>query len=433
MIEQFDFVEDILEGKSKGTVKIGGWIENLRSSGGVQFLIIRDGSGFIQATIHKDEVDKKTFDNAGKLTQESSVIIEGEVKEDKRAPDGYEIRIEKLEILQTAGEYPLGKKEHGIDFLLTNRHLWLRSGKQRAILRIRATVIKSAIDYLDDLGFTRVDSPILTPTCCEDSTTLFETKYPLGKAYLTQSGQLYSEASIESLGRVYCFGPTFRAEKSKTKKHLAEFWMLEPEMAFYDFEDNIKLQEGLITAIVKGVLKKNKRELKTLERDIKKLEKIKSPFPRISYDEAIKLLQKNGFKIEWGDDFGAPQEKFISKQFEKPIIIHRFPAKMKAFYMEPDPKNPKLTLSNDMIASEGYGEIIGGSQRVGDLKTLEKKIKEFKLKKSDYEWYLDLRRYGSVPHSGFGMGLERVVMWVCDIGNIRETVPFPRTMARMKP
>ncbi len=433
MIEQFDFIKDILDGKSKKTVKIGGWIENLRSSGGVQFFIIRDGSGTIQGTIHKEDVDKKTFDGANKLTQESSVIIEGEVKEDNRAPDGYEIKIKKLEILQITEEYPLGKKEHGLDFLLNNRHLWLRSRTQRAILKIRATTIKSTIDYLDEQNFVRVDSPILTPTCCEDTTTLFEAKYPSGKAYLAQSGQLYSEASIGSLGRVYCFGPTFRAEKSRTKKHLAEFWMLEPEMAFYDFEDNIKLQQGLITAIVKGVLKKNKRELKILGRDIKKLEKIEPPFPRISYDQAIKLLQKNGFKIEYGDDFGAPQERFVSQQFDKPIIIHRFPAKIKAFYMEPDPENPELTLSNDIIASEGYGEIIGGSQRISDLKLLEKKIKEFKLKKSDYEWYLDVRRYGSVPHSGFGMGLERVVWWVCGLDNIRETIPFPRTMARMRP
>lgn len=433
MIEQFNFIENILEGKIKGKVRIGGWVENLRSSGGVQFFIIRDGSGTIQATIHKDDVDKKTFEDANKLTQESSVIIDGEVKEDKRAPGGYEILIKGLKVLQIAGEYPLGKKDHGPEFLFDNRHLWLRSKTQRAILKIRATAIKSAIDYMDSLGFTKVDSPILTPTCCEDTTTLFETKYPQGKAYLAQSGQLYSEASIMSLGQTYCFGPTFRAEKSKTKKHLAEFWMLEPEMAFYDFEDNIKLQEGLITAIVKGVLKKNRKELETLERDIKKLEKVEPPFPRISYDESIKLLQKNGFKIEYGEDFGAPQERFISQQFEKPIIIHRFPITMKAFYMEPDPENSKLTLAADVIAPEGYGEIIGGSQRISDLKLIEKKIKEFKLKKKDYEWYLDVRRYGSVPHSGFGMGLERVVMWICGIDNIRETVPFPRTMGRMTP
>ena len=426
-------IESILDGKSKGKVKIAGWVENLRSSGGVQFLIIRDGSGNIQATVHKDGVDEKTFESGNKLTQESSVILEGEVKEDKRAPDGYEVKVKKLEVLQIAEEYPLGKKEHGVDFLLDNRHLWLRSRRQRAILKIRSTVIKAATDYLDNQGFYRVDSPILTPTCCEDSTTLFETKYPGGKAYLAQSGQLYSEASIASLGKVYCFGPTFRAEKSKTKKHLAEFWMLEPEMAFYDFEDNLKLQEGLITSIVKEVLRKNRKDLEILERDIKKLEKIDAPFPRISYDDAIKLLQKNGFEIQWGEDFGAPQERFISQQFEKPIIIHRFPAKMKAFYMQPDPENPELTLAADVIAPEGYGEIIGGSQRISDLKLLEKKIKEFKLKKQDYEWYLDLRRYGSITHSGFGMGLERIVMWLCGIENIRETAPFPRTMGRMKP
>ncbi|MBD3156060.1 MAG: asparagine--tRNA ligase [Candidatus Aenigmarchaeota archaeon] len=423
----------MLDGKAKGKVKIGGWIENLRSSGGVQFFIIRDGSGTIQATIHKDNVNKETFENSENLTQESSVIIEGKVQEDDRAPDGYEIEIEKLKILQIADEYPLGKKEHGIDFLLSNRHLWLRSPSQRSVLKIRTTIIKSAIDFLDDLGFSRVDTPILTPTCCEDSTTLFETKFPGGKAYLAQSGQLYSEAAIASLGQVYCFGPTFRAEKSHTPKHLAEFWMLEPEMAFYDFEDNIGVQEGLITAIVKNTLRKNKRELKILGRDTKKLEKIKPPFPRISYKEAIELLQENDFDIKYLDDFGAPQERFISKQFEKPIIIHRFPTKIKAFYMEPDPKDPKLTLSNDIIAPEGYGEIIGGSQRISDPKVLKKRIQEFGLKKENYEWYLDLRKYGTVPHSGFGMGLERVVMWICDTGNIRQTIPFPRTMGRMEP
>ncbi len=426
-------IENILDDKTKGKVKLGGWVENLRSSGGVQFFIIRDGSGTIQATIHKDNVDKKTFEDAEKLTQESSVIIEGKVKEDERAPDGYEIEINDIKVLQVADDYPLGKKDHGIDFLLSNRHLWLRSPSQRPILRIRSTVIKSAIDFLDSQGFYRVDTPILTPTCCEESTTLFETKYPGGKVYLAQSGQLYSEAVVPSLGKVYCFGPTFRAEKSHTPKHLAEFWMLEPEMAFYDFEDNIKLQEGLITAIVKGVLKKNKRQLKELGRDIEKLEKIEPPFPRISYDETIELLQKNDFDIEYLDDFGAPQERFISKQFEKPIIIHRFPTKIKAFYMEPDPENPKLTLSNDIIAPEGYGEIIGGSQRIDNPKALKKRIKEFGLKKKDYQWYMDLRKYGSVPHSGFGMGLERVVMWICGIENIRETVPFPRTMGRMRP
>jgi len=430
---QLNKIENILDGKSKGEVKLGGWVENLRSSGGVQFFIIRDGSGTIQATIHKDNVDKKTFEDAENLTQESSVIIEGKVKEDERAPDGYEIEIKKLQVLQVAEEYPLGKKDHGVDFLLSNRHLWLRSSSQRPLLKLRATVIKSAIDFLDSKGFYRVDTPILTPTCCEDSTTLFEIKYNNDKAYLAQSGQLYSEASITSLGRVYCFGPTFRAEKSHTRKHLAEFWMLEPEMAFYDFEDNIKLQEGLITAIVKGVLKRNKREIRALGRDISVLEKIEPPFPRISYDEAIELLQKNDFDIEYLEDFGAPQERFLSKQFKKPVIIHRFPTKIKAFYMEPDPENPELTLSNDIIAPEGYGEIIGGSQRISDLELLKKRIKQFNLKKRDYEWYMDLRRYGSVPHSGFGMGLERVVMWISGIENIRETVPFPRTIDRMSP
>ncbi|MEM5793431.1 MAG: asparagine--tRNA ligase [Candidatus Aenigmatarchaeota archaeon] len=430
---KLDRIEEILEGRKKGTVRIGGWVENFRSSGGVMFLVIRDGSGFIQATVHKEDVDEKTFKEVDKITQESSLIIEGDVREDKRAPGGFEIRLKKVEILQIAEEYPLGKKEHGPEFLFDNRHLWLRSRRQNAILKIRSTIIKSSIDFLDEEGFVRVDSPILTPVSCEDIVTLFEVKYPGGKVYLSQSGQLYSEASIASLGRVYCFGPTFRAEKSKTRKHLAEFWMLEPEMAFYDFEDNIKLQEELVTRIVKDVLRKNKKELEVLGSDISKLEKIEPPFPRISYKEAIELLQKNGFKIKYGEDFGAPQERFISQQFDKPIIIHRFPAAIKAFYMEPDPENPELTLSDDIIAPGGYGEIISGSQRISDLKLLEKKIKDFKLKKENYQWYLDLRRYGAVPHSGFGIGLERVLMWICGLETIKEAIPFPRTMGRMKP
>lgn len=427
-------IKDILDGKFDGKqVELKGWIQNQRSSGGIQFFIIRDGTGIIQATAHKDKMDKKTFSDASELTQESSVDITGIAKKDKRAPDGYEIEIKKIKIYQIADDYPLGKKEHGPDFLLSNRHLWIRSPKQIAILRIRNTVIKSGLKYLDDNGFYMVTAPLLTPTCCEDSTTLFETKYFGDKAYLSQSAQLYSEAAIPSLVKIYSFGPAFRAEKSRTVRHLTECWMLEPEVAFLDFEGNIKLQEELVTAMVKGVLKKNKKDLKVLGRDIKPLETVKPPFVRLSYTEVIEKLQKNEFKIKWGEDLGAPQEKFISKQYTKPIAIHRYPVEAKAFYMQPDPKNPKVVLCNDMIAPEGYGEIIGGSERIWDPKLLKARIKKIGISEKAYNWYMDLRKFGSVPHSGFGLGVERVVWWVCGVDHIRETITFPRTTNRLNP
>jgi asparaginyl-tRNA synthetase len=428
-------VSDVLDGKlTEKKVEIKGWLVTKRSSGGVQFLLIRDGTGTIQSTIHKDEVTEKVFEDADKLTQESSVIIKGIVKEDKRAPGGYEVRAKDLQIVHLAEqEYPIGKKEHGIDFLMGVRQLWIRSPRQIAILKIRAEVIKACRDFLDERDFTLTDSPILTPAAVEGVATLFEVPYFGDKAFLTQSGQLYVEATIAAFGKVYCFGPTFRAERSKTPRHLTEFWMVEPEMAFFDFEDNLKLQEEMITFIVKKTLEKRNRELEVLKRDVKPLKKVEPPFDRISYSEAIEMLQKAGHRIEWGEDLGAPHEKFISSKFEKPVFVHRYPAKTRAFYMQPDPENPEVVLCADLMAPEGYGEIIGGSQRIHDLKLLEQRIEEFGLPKKAYEWYLDLRRYGSVPHSGFGLGIERTVTWICKLKHIRETIPFPRTITRIYP
>jgi len=428
-------VSDILDGKlTECTVEIKGWLVNKRSSGGVKFLIVRDGTGFIQATIHRSEVGEEVFKAADELTQESSIIVRGVVKEDKRAPGGYEVRVKDLQVVHLAErDYPLAKKEHGIDFLMNHRQLWIRSPRQTAILRIRAEVIKACRDFLDSRGFVLTDAPIFTPAAVEGTTTLFEVPYFGEKAYLTQSGQLYVEATIAAFGKVYCFGPTFRAEKSKTPRHLTEFWMVEPEMAFCEFEENLKVQEEMVTYIVKTVLEKRRRELETLKRDVKPLLKVEPPFERISYTEAIDMLQKAGFQIEWGEDLGAPHERYISLQFEKPVFVHRYPAKAKAFYMQPDPENPEVVLCADLMAPEGYGEIIGGSQRIHDLKLLEKRIEEFGLPKQAYEWYLDLRRYGSVPHSGFGLGIERTVMWICKLKHIREAIPFPRTITRIYP
>jgi len=428
-------VSDILDGKLIGSeVELKGWLVNKRSSGGVQFLIIRDGTGLIQATVHKNEVAEKMFRETEELTQESSIVIKGVVTEDKRAPGGYEVRVKELQTVHLAErEYPLAKKEHGIDFLMNFRQLWIRSPRQRSILRIRAEVVKACRDFLDGKGFVLTESPILTPSAAEGTTTLFEVPYFGEKAFLTQSGQLYVEATIAAFGKVYCFGPTFRAEKSKTPRHLTEFWMVEPEMAFCSFEDNLRIQEEMVTYIVKTVLEKRRRELEILKRDIKPLQKVEPPFCRISYTEAVEMLQKAGCPIEWGEDLGSPHEKLISLQFEKPVFVHRYPAKAKAFYMQPDSENPKVALCADLMAPEGYGEIIGGSQRIHDLKLLEQRIEEWKLPKKAYEWYLDLRRYGSVPHSGFGLGIERTVLWICKLRHIRETIPFPRTITRVYP
>jgi asparaginyl-tRNA synthetase len=411
-----------------------GWLVTKRSSGGVQFLIVRDGTGTIQSTVHKDDVSAEVFQETDKLTQESSLVLKGLVKEDKRAPGGYEVRVKNLKVISLATlDYPLSKKEHGIDFLLDWRHLWIRSPRQMAILKIRAEIIKACRDFLDDRGFTLTDAPIFTPSIVEGVATLFETPYFGDKAFLTQSGQLYVEATMAAFGKVYCFGPTFRAERSKTPRHLTEFWMVEPEMAFFTFEDNLRFQEEMLTYIVKKALEKRSKEFEVLKRDTKPLKKVEPPFDRISYTEAVEMLQKDGHSIEWGDDFGLPHEKAISLKFEKPVFVHRYPAKVRAFYMQPDSHDSRVVLCADLMAPEGYGEIVGGSERIYDLKLIEQRIKEFGLPRKAYEWYLDLRRYGSVPHSGFGLGIERVATWICKLKHIRETIPFPRTTTRIYP
>lgn len=419
------------EGKE---VEIRGWLYNRRSSGKIKFLIIRDGTGFIQGTLIKNEMDENIFDKADDINYESSIKISGIVKEEKRVPLGYEVLVKNIEVVSIAEDnYPVSLKEHGVGYLMDYRHLWLRSPRQNAILRIRAEIIKSIRDFLDQNGFILIDSPILTPAACEGTTTLFETDYFGDKAFLAQSGQLYNEAAAMAFGKVYCFGPTFRAEKSKTRRHLMEFWMVEPEAAYVELEENNEIQENMIAYIVKQVLEKKKNELKLLERDISKLELIKIPFPRISYDEAIDILKNNGSKIEWGDDFGGEDETILSQKYEKPVFILRYPIKCKAFYMEPDPERPEVALCADLLASEGYGEIIGGGQRIDDYNLLEKRIKEHNLPRESFEWYLDLRKYGSVPHSGFGLGIERTVAWICGLNHIRETIPFPRMLNKIYP
>ena len=419
------------EGKE---VEIRGWLYNRRSSGKIKFLIVRDGTSFVQATLIKNEMDENIFDKADDINYESSIKISGIAKEEKRVPLGYEVLVKNIEVVSMAADnYPISLKEHGVGYLMDYRHLWLRSPRQNAILRIRAEIIKSIRDFLDMNGFILMDTPILTPAACEGTTTLFETEYFDDKAYLAQSGQLYNEATAAAFGKVYCFGPTFRAEKSKTRRHLMEFWMVEPEAAYVELEENNEIQENMITYIVKQVLEKKKIELKLLERDISKLELIKVPFPRISYDEAIDILKNNGSKIEWGDDFGGEDETILSQRYEKPVFVLRYPIKCKAFYMEPDPQRPEVALCADLLASEGYGEIIGGGQRINDYNLLEKRIKEHNLPRESYEWYLDLRKYGSVPHSGFGLGIERTVAWICGLDHIRETIPFPRMLNKIYP
>jgi asparaginyl-tRNA synthetase len=419
------------EGKE---VEIRGWLYNRRSSGKIKFLIVRDGTGFIQGTLIKNEMDENIFDQADNINYESSIKISGVVKEEKRVPLGYEVLVKNIEVISTAEDnYPISLKEHGVGYLMDYRHLWLRSPRQNAILRIRAEITKSIRDFLDMNGFILMDTPILTPAACEGTTTLFETEYFDDKAYLAQSGQLYNEATAAAFGKVYCFGPTFRAEKSKTRRHLMEFWMVEPEAAYVELEENNEIQENMIAYIIKQVLEKKKNELKLLERDISKLELIKVPFPRISYDEAIDILKNNGSKIEWGDDFGGEDETILSQRYEKPVFVLRYPIKCKAFYMKPDPKRPEVALCADLLASEGYGEIIGGGQRIDDYRSLKKRIKEHNLPRKSYEWYLDLRKYGSVPHSGFGLGIERTVAWICGLSHIRETIPFPRMLNKIYP
>jgi asparaginyl-tRNA synthetase len=414
-------------------VTIKGWLYNRTDKGKLQFLLVRDGTGIIQCVASQKDLPPDVFAAAQSVTQESSLIVTGQVRADKRAPGGYELLLTGLQIVQLTQDYPITPKEHGIEFLMKHRHLWIRSARQHAILRIRAEVVKAIRDWLNSHGFVNVDTPILTPSSCEDTTTLFETDYFGEPAYLTQSGQLYNEATIGAFGRVYCFGPTFRAEKSKTRRHLTEFWMVEPEMAYVDLEGCMEIEEQFVSYIVQTVLANRAKELQTLERDTSKLEKVVPPFPRISYDEAVKLLQEKGFDFKWGDDFGAPHETAIGEQFDRPVFVHHYPTAIKAFYMEEDPARPEVCLSVDLLASEGYGEIIGGGQRTASYELLERRIKEHNLPRQAYEWYLDLRRYGSVPHSGFGLGVERTVAWICGISHIRETIAFPRMLERIYP
>lgn len=427
------FISDLAKYVGK-EIKIQGWLYNKRSSGKLHFLILRDGTGYLQCVFFKGNVSEEVFELAGKLGQESSIEITGKVKEEKRAPGGFELDAVDLKVISATHDYPITPKEHGTEFLMDYRHLWLRSSKQVAILRIRHRIVKAIRDFFDGNGFTLMDPPILTPSSCEGTSTLFETEYfDLGKAYLTQSGQLYAEAGAMALGKVYTFGPTFRAEKSKTRRHLTEFWMCEPEVAFADLNDDMDLAEEFLEYIVQTVLKDKEEELKVLERDTKFLLNVKKPLPRISYDEAVEILKKNGSEFEYGNDLGGGDETIISNQFNRPVMVHRYPAAVKAFYMKRDPENPNLALAVDVLAPEGYGEIIGGSQREDDINLLIARIKEHELPMKDFEWYLDLRRYGSVPHSGFGLGLERTVSWICGLDHIRETIPFPRMIYRNTP
>ncbi|HEY2942048.1 MAG TPA: asparagine--tRNA ligase [Vicinamibacteria bacterium] len=415
-------------------VRVQGWLHNKRSSGKIQFLIVRDGSGFAQAVVARAAVPEAAWAAAEAAGQESSLELTGKVKEDKRAPGGYEVDVTGLTVGQAVHDYPITPKEHGTAFLMEHRHLWLRSPRQHAILRVRHAVVKAVRDFLDDGGFTLVDAPIFTPAACEGTTTLFAVPYfDEGTAYLTQSGQLYSEATAAAHGKVYCFGPTFRAEKSKTRRHLTEFWMVEPEMAYARLEDAIALAEQLVCAVVGKVLETRREELKTLERDPAKLENVRPPFPRLHYDDAIKLIQSKGSATPWGSDFGGTDETIVAEAYDRPVVVHRFPSAIKAFYMAPDPERPELSLSADVLAPEGYGEIVGGGERLADGELLLKRIREHGLPEEDFRWYLDLRRYGTVPHAGFGMGIERLVTWICGIEHLRETIAFPRMLYRIYP
>ena len=426
-------IEEIAQHEGR-SVTLRGWLHNRRSSGKIHFLTVRDGTGFIQAVMSRAAVGEELFLQAGHLGQETAVVVEGEVRADARAPGGYEIDVSGLRVVGQSRDYPITPKEHGVDFLLDRRHLWIRSERQHAILRIRHTVINAVRDYLNTQGFILADTPIFTPAACEGTTTLFPVPYfDHATAFLTQSGQLYNEANAMALGRVYCFGPTFRAEKSKTRRHLTEFWMVEPEMAFATLDDAIELAEALITAVVSRALETRARELDTLERDRAPLEAVRTPFPRITYDEAVRVLQDNDRPVEYGDDFGGADETLLAAQFDRPVAVHRYPSAAKAFYMQPDPERPELSLSVDILAPEGYGEIVGGGQRLDDLDLLLQRIIEHDLPQEAFEWYLDLRRYGSVPHAGFGMGIERMVAWICGVEHVRETIPYPRMLYRLTP
>jgi asparaginyl-tRNA synthetase len=427
------YIEDI--GKREGEeVTIKGWLHNRRSSGKIHFLILRDGTGFIQAVMSKAAVGEELFKAVDHLSQETSVIVSGVARADQRAPGGYEIDVKGLEVVGESHDYPITPKEHGVDYLLDRRHLWIRSERQQSILRVRHEIINAVRDFFNSRGFILADTPIFTPAACEGTTTLFPAQYfEEQTAYLTQSGQLYNEANAMALGRVYSFGPTFRAEKSKTRRHLTEFWMVEPEMAYADLNDVMNLAETLVVSVVGRVLDRRRRELNVLERDLSKLEAVQAPFPRISYDDAVSTLKTKGLAIEWGGDFGGPDETALSEQYDRPVMVHRYPAAVKAFYMKPDPDRADVALGVDVLAPEGYGEIIGGGERLADLDLLLQRINDHNLPQSAFEWYLDLRRYGSVPHGGFGMGIERVVGWICGLEHVRETIPYPRMLYRLYP
>jgi asparaginyl-tRNA synthetase len=427
------YIEDI--GRHEGEeVTIKGWLNNRRSSGKIHFLIVRDGTGFIQAIMSKAAVGEELFKAADHLAQETSIIVTGSVRADKRAPSGFEIDVKHLEVVGESHDYPITPKEHGVDYLLDRRHLWIRSERQHAILRVRHEIINAVRDFFNSRGFILADTPIFTPAACEGTTTLFPAQYfEQTTAYLTQSGQLYNEANAMALGKVYCFGPTFRAEKSKTRRHLTEFWMVEPEVAYANIDDVMDLAEDLVVEVVSRVLDKRRPELSALARDTSKLESVRKPFPRVTYDDAVKIIQEKGLPFEWGGDFGGPDETALSEQFDRPVMVHRYPAAIKAFYMKPDVARPELALGVDVLAPEGYGEIIGGGERLADLNLLLQRIREHNLPQEAFEWYLDLRRYGTVPHGGFGMGIERVVAWICKLEHVRETIPYPRMLYRLYP
>ncbi len=427
------YIQDIAKHEGE-QVTLRGWLHNRRSSGKIHFLQIRDGSGFIQAVMSKAAVGDDVFKATDHLSQETSLSVTGMARADARAPGGYELDVTGITVHSEAHDYPISPKEHGVDFLLDRRHLWLRSPRQQAILRVRHEVINAIRDYFNERDFILADTPIFTPAACEGTTTLFPVQYfEDTTAYLTQSGQLYNEANAMALGRVYCFGPTFRAEKSKTRRHLTEFWMVEPEVAYATLDDVIDLAEGLVVHVVARVLERRAKELKAIERDTTKLEAVKPPFPRVSYDEAAKILIEKGLPFQHGTDLGGTDETVLSEQFDRPIAVHRYPAAIKAFYMKPDPAQPDKALCVDVLAPEGYGEIIGGGERLDDYGLLLQRIEEHKLPREAFEWYLDLRRYGSVPHGGFGMGVERVVAWVCGLEHVRETIPYPRMLYRLYP
>jgi asparaginyl-tRNA synthetase len=426
------YIEDIARYGGQ-TVTLKGWLYNKRSSGKLHFLQVRDGTGILQCVLFKNDVPPEQFALADHIPQESSLIVTGTVRADARAPLGFELSVTDFQLVQRAHDYPITPKEHGIAFLLDHRHLWLRSARQHAILRVRSELIRACRDYFDGKGFTLLDAPIFTPAACEGTTTLFETAYFDEKAFLTQSGQLYVEAGAMAFGKVYCFGPTFRAEKSKTRRHLTEFWMVEPEVAFMDLAGDMDLAEDFVAYLVQRTLTNRRRELETLERDVSALERVRPPFPRITYAEALDVLKSKGVTLEWGADLGGDEETVLASAFDRPVLVHRYPVQCKAFYMKADPADPRVALCVDVLAPEGHGEIIGGGQREDDLDTLVRKIEQHGLPMAAFEWYLDLRRYGSVPHAGFGMGIERMVAWLCGLHHVRETIPFPRMLERLRP